>query len=87
MGGIIDHLQAIVVSNFLNRFNITRIGIAMHRHNGSRACGNSRFNFLRINIECSLVYIDKYGFKTIPHDRVTSCYKGIGGGDHFTTDA
>ncbi|MNR10443.1 hypothetical protein D3C85_1266950 [compost metagenome] len=71
MGGIINYFQAIVICNFLNSLDITRIGVTMHRHNSSGAGSDSRFNLGRVDIKGGRVYIDKNWFQSVPQNGVT----------------
>jgi glucose-6-phosphate 1-dehydrogenase len=84
MGGIVNDLQAVDVSNLLNTLDVAWVTVAMDRHDGRSPRGDRPFNLIGIEIACNRVNVNKYGCYGIPDERMGGGYKGIGGGDNLT---
>ena len=87
MGGIVDHLQVVVVGNFLNSINITRVAITMYGHDGCGLRSNGSLDLGGIKVQRYGLYVNKHRGIAVPVKRVRGGYKAVRSGDDFARDA
>ena len=86
MGCIVDDLEIVSVSNFLDRINVAGMSIAMNSKDRGGLRGYRRFYLLRIYVERIRLNINKNRLYPIPQQRMRRGHKGKGCCDHFTRD-
>jgi hypothetical protein len=70
VSGIIDDLEVVLVRYRLNGIDITRVTIAMHRHDRRGLGRNGRLNAGRVEIQGIGIHIHEHGLDTVPKQRV-----------------
>lgn len=84
MGGIIDNLQAILVGNLLDSFDVAGFAIDMDGHDGGGLGGDGGLNLVRIDIARLTFDVHKDGLDAIPPQGMGRGHEGIGRGDDLT---
>lgn len=84
MGGIVDHLEVMLLSDGINGLHITRIAVAVHRHDGHGLIRDGLLDLLRIHAASILLNIHEDRLQFIPVDRVTGSHETIGSSDDLT---
>ena len=83
MGGIVDDLQAILVSDVLYLLYLTGFTINMHRHNGCGLRGDSSLNLGWVDVARLSFYIHKNRLDAVPPQGMSGCHKTVRRGDDF----
>lgn len=87
MGGIVNHLQAILVGDVLDSLGIAWLAINMHRHDGSGARGDGCLYFVGVEIASGRVDVNENWLATIPPDAVGGSHEAIRCCDDLARDA
>ena len=87
MGGIINHLQSILVGDVLDSLGIAWLAINMHWHNGGGARGDGSLNLVGVEITSGRVDVHEDWLTTIPPDAVGGSHETIRCGDDLARDA
>lgn len=72
MGGIVDHLEAVIVSDALDPGSVTGPAIAVHRHNCGGLRGDGGFDAVRVQVQGFGIDVHKDWFNAIPQQGVGS---------------
>lgn len=87
MGGIVNHLQAILVGDVLDSLGIAWLAINMHWHDGGGARGDGCLNLVGVEIASGRVDVNEDWLATIPPDAVGGSHETIRCGDNLARDA
>lgn len=87
MGGIVNHLQAVLVGDVLDSLGIAWLAINMHWHDGGGARGDGSFNLARVEIASGWVDVNEDWLATIPPDAVGGSHETIRCGDDLARNA
>ena len=72
MRGIINHLEMMLVRNFLYIMHCTDIAVYMHRHNSARFRCDQRFQLIYINCIIPVINITEDRLQPVPYDGMGS---------------
>lgn len=86
VGSVIDDLEPINVSNFLNLFDRAGIAVAMDGHDRGGLRRDRLFNPTRVEVAGLRVDIDEHRLDIVPQQRMRRGDKRIGRGDDFAGD-
>lgn len=87
VGGVVNHLEVVVVGDLLDGIDVTGVAIAVHGHDGRGLRGDGGLDLGWIDVECGGLDVDKHRFVAIPEQGMCSGNKAVGGGDDFARDA
>ena len=87
MGGIINHLQSVFVSDILYCLRIAWLSIHMDWHDSRRPRSDGCLYLVRIHIARSRIDVNKHRFAAIPPDAVCSSNEAIWRSYNFSSYA
>ena len=87
MGGIVNHLQAILVGNVLDRLGIAWLAIYMHWHDGGGARSDGSLNLVGVEVASGRVDVHENRLATVPPDTMGGSHEAIRCGDDLARDA
>src|SRR5450830_1066509 len=87
MGGVVNHLEVVVIGNFLDAVYIAGVPVAVHWQNGRGLGGDGGFDLARVQIQRFFVDVHEHRFDPVPEQRMGGGHKGVRGGDHLPGDA
>ena len=83
MGGIVDHLEVMLLGDSIDGLDITRVAVAVHRHDGHGLIRDGLLDLLRIHAASILLNIHEDRLQFIPPDGVTGSHETIRSGDNL----
>ena len=87
LGGIFNHNQIVLFSDFHNRVHIGSLPVKMNGDNRLSIRGDLRFDLRRINVVSNRIYIHENGFSAGAGNTASGIEKWIIGCDDFISDA
>ena len=87
MGCVVDHFEVVVVSNFLDGIDVTRVAVAVHGHDGRGLRGNGSLNICGVQVQGVGVNVHKNWLDAVPQQGVCGGNKRIRGSYNLAGDA
>ena len=87
MGGVVYHLQAVLVGNGLYGLRIHWPAVAVHGHDGRGLRRDGSFDFVRVHATGALLDVHEDGLAAVPPNAVGRGHETIGRGDDLTRDS
>ena len=87
MGGVVDHLQAVLVGHGLDACRVARLAVHVHGHDGRRARRDGCLYLVRVEVARLGVDVHEHGLDAVPPQSVRRGHEAVGRGDDLARDA
>lgn len=85
--GIVNHLEPVNVSNFLDSLGVAGRAVNMHGHDCRGVGRNGGLDLFGVYVARFFFYIYEYGLQAVPPNRVRCRHKTVRGGNYFARNA